>query len=57
MIFTVFYGAYNAIDRAFSSVKIKQLRRFGRFYRLRVSKKPQTHAIFLFVIFLAQWKK
>ena len=44
MIFTVSYGAYlpNAIDRGFSSVKIKQLRRFGRFYLLLVSKSKTS---------------
>ena len=40
MIFAVSYGAYlrNANELRFSSVKIKQLRRFGRFYLLRVIK-------------------
>ena len=46
MIFTVSYGAYlpNAIELRFmiSSVKIKHLRRFGRFYLLRVSTSKRS---------------
>ena len=46
MVFTVSYGAYlpNAIELRFmiSSVKIKHLRRFGRFYLLRVSTSKRS---------------